>query len=38
MDQKYFEAEGAKISLLPGNHHYGNNFDAIAGEISKTNN
>lgn len=32
-DQKYFTTAGANIRLLPGNHHYGNNFDAIAREI-----
>jgi type IV secretory pathway VirJ component len=32
-DQKLFKESGAEIKLLPGTHHYNNNYDAISGEI-----
>jgi type IV secretory pathway VirJ component len=31
--QKLFKESGVEIKLLPGTHHYNNNYDAISGEI-----
>jgi len=33
---KLFKATGAEIKLLPGNHHYENDFNAISNEIINT--